>query len=175
MKKSERNHGVLYNFILHITHCSSERDLNYTVPIPYSAGELYACADEYIREDHVDGLEGDHPIDLEDITKLQVENALLMQVLVDLTSGPTHMKRVLDDAHTLYLSGDDPMTCPRCCSRTDFDILPNHQELHTCIRPGCSFVFLSEADTTECPTCGLIGEHDDGCDEPVSEDFPELD
>jgi hypothetical protein len=59
MKQSEHNHNVINNFILHITHSSGDGDDNYRKPITYTAEQLYQLADEYIAEDHVDGVEAD--------------------------------------------------------------------------------------------------------------------
>ena len=55
MKQSERNLMVLQNFILHITHCSDEKEESFREKMEFTPEELYQLADSYIEEDHVDG------------------------------------------------------------------------------------------------------------------------
>jgi hypothetical protein len=43
-----------------------------------------------------------------------------------------------------YIIGEDPMTCPECGARTDFDVLADGQELHTCLNSSCELSFLAE-------------------------------
>jgi rubredoxin len=50
----------------------------------------------------------------------------------------------MNNINTVYTLGEDPMECPRCMSRTEFDQLPNKQEVHTCL--GCGFKFIAEED-----------------------------
>lgn len=57
MKNSERNLLVLENFILHLTHCSDEREPSFREPQTYTPEELYRVAYDYIEIDHVDGKE----------------------------------------------------------------------------------------------------------------------
>lgn len=52
--KSEYNKRVIENFILHFTHESREQATEYTEAI-----EMYQSLDDYIEDDHVDGIEGD--------------------------------------------------------------------------------------------------------------------
>ena len=55
MKQSERNLMVLQNFILHITHCSDEKEESFREKMEFTPEELYQLADSYLEEDHVDG------------------------------------------------------------------------------------------------------------------------
>lgn len=57
MKNSERNRLVLENFVLHVTHCSDEREPSFKEEIVFTPEILYQCIDDYIEEDHVDGKE----------------------------------------------------------------------------------------------------------------------
>ena len=54
MKQSEKNLGVIENFILHLT-TNTYGDVDGNVPFTITANELYKSASEYIEEDHVDG------------------------------------------------------------------------------------------------------------------------
>ena len=54
MKQSEKNLGVIENFILHLT-TNTCGDVDGNVPFTITANELYKSASEYIEEDHVDG------------------------------------------------------------------------------------------------------------------------
>lgn len=60
LKKSEKNLIVIQNFILHVTHCGDHgKDANYDTIMHFTPEELYKYADDYITEDHVDGVDGD--------------------------------------------------------------------------------------------------------------------
>jgi hypothetical protein len=50
MTKSEQNLSVIQNFILYITHDTTEK-------ITFTTEQLYQLAIDYIEEDHVDGKE----------------------------------------------------------------------------------------------------------------------
>lgn len=54
MKNSEKSRQVIENFILHVTHCSGGED-NFEEPINLTPKQLYEMANDYIKEDHVDG------------------------------------------------------------------------------------------------------------------------
>lgn len=54
-KHSQRNLSVIENFILYLTHCSDDKEPNFTLPQTYTPEELYRVAYDYIMEDHVDG------------------------------------------------------------------------------------------------------------------------
>ena len=58
MKQSARNLMVIENFILHATHCS-ENDHNANEELEFTANKLYRMANDYIAEDHADGVEAD--------------------------------------------------------------------------------------------------------------------
>jgi len=64
-KNSQKNLGVIQNFILYFTHASKLADggdINYEVPQSITPKQLYEGADWYVKEDHVDGedCEEDH-------------------------------------------------------------------------------------------------------------------
>ncbi len=50
----------------------------------------------------------------------------------------------------IYISGDQPTTCPKCGTRTEIIFeLPNSVEktqLHKCLTIKCSFIFIVEED-----------------------------
>lgn len=49
--------------------------------------------------------------------------------------------------YEIFIMGDQPTTCSKCGSRTDWEDLPfveYAQQLHTCL--GCGFVFLVHDD-----------------------------
>jgi hypothetical protein len=52
---SKRNLAVIENFILFLTHCSDDKEPDFTKPQTYTPEELYRVAFDYIQEDHVDG------------------------------------------------------------------------------------------------------------------------
>lgn len=52
MTKSEHNRNVIENFILHITHQNKDEATGI-------AKSMYESLDDYIDEDHVDGVDGD--------------------------------------------------------------------------------------------------------------------
>jgi hypothetical protein len=54
-KYSQKNLGVIENFILHLTHASCDGDDMFDEPQTFTAKDLYRIAKEYISEDHVDG------------------------------------------------------------------------------------------------------------------------
>lgn len=54
MKKSEYNRSVIENFILFFTHETREQATEATEAI-----DLYEALDNYIEEDHCDGVDGD--------------------------------------------------------------------------------------------------------------------
>ena len=60
MKKSEYNKQVIENFILFFTHETREQATELTEAI-----DLYEALDNYIEEDHVDGIGGDEDGDIE--------------------------------------------------------------------------------------------------------------
>ena len=62
MKKSEKNLMVLQNFILHITHCSDDKEESFNEKMEFSPKDLYELAESYIEEDHVDGKGADDEI-----------------------------------------------------------------------------------------------------------------
>lgn len=63
MKKSERNLGVIQNFILHLTHSGEHgMDAHYKEEMTFTPETMYRVAKEYIAEDHVDGK--DNPEDV---------------------------------------------------------------------------------------------------------------
>lgn len=62
MTKADLNLKVIQNFILHITHSSKPSDGiddNFNTPMTFTPKELYQMADDYIKEDHVDGRENE--------------------------------------------------------------------------------------------------------------------
>ncbi len=57
-KHSQKNLGVIENFILfftHVSHPSDGDDPNFEVPNLYTAKSMYEMAVAYTKEDHVDG------------------------------------------------------------------------------------------------------------------------
>ena len=50
----------------------------------------------------------------------------------------------------LFLSGDQPTTCPKCGARTDFILDMSHTInetiIHQCLSPYCEFVFVQVGD-----------------------------
>lgn len=54
------------------------------------------------------------------------------------------------DPYHIYLMCDQPTTCPKCGSRTNFDEFENHegryQEIHYCLNLECRFSFYVEED-----------------------------
>lgn len=55
LTKADLNLMVIENFILHITHCSDKKDLDWNKPMTFTPKKLYKMAKDYIEEDHVDG------------------------------------------------------------------------------------------------------------------------
>ena len=55
MTQADKNLALIENFILHLTHCGGEQDLNFKEPQTYTPEILYKVAYDYIEEDHVDG------------------------------------------------------------------------------------------------------------------------
>ena len=47
-----------------------------------------------------------------------------------------------DDAYTHAADNDQPVTCPQCSCRTEWDDLQNGDQLHTC--RGCDYTFTVE-------------------------------
>jgi hypothetical protein len=68
---------------------------------------------------------------------------------------------ILELKQEMYLHNEQPMTCPRCGSRTNilFDIshLIEMGEIHRCLNRGCRKVFIATEDVNE-----LIKEIDEG-------------
>ena len=59
MKKSQKHLDVIKNFILHITHCSDNKnEVSFESEMVFTPEELYQMAETYIKGDHTDG-EGD--------------------------------------------------------------------------------------------------------------------
>jgi hypothetical protein len=91
MKKSEENLNVINNFILHYTHDRKENDCE----------EMYQAAIDYIAEDHVDGVEADELVTLEEeLQKRMKEDRDLVLVEV---AGDSY-NRLMED-HADELSG----------------------------------------------------------------------
>lgn len=67
MTQTEKNLAVIENFILHLTHVSDVRDIDFRKPQTYTPEELYRVAYDYIEGDHVD--EKSNP---ENITEVNV-------------------------------------------------------------------------------------------------------
>ena len=59
---SQRNLSVIENFILFLTHCSDDKEPDFTKPQTYTPEELYRVAYDYILEDHVDGEDSEEAI-----------------------------------------------------------------------------------------------------------------
>lgn len=51
-------------------------------------------------------------------------------------------------AQTVYLYGADPVTCPRCGSRTDFREMEESdgRQQHVCLNRVCRFDFIAEPE-----------------------------
>ena len=49
----------------------------------------------------------------------------------------------------VFLMNDQPTTCPKCGSRTDYIYISDLpvSELHICLSNSCKFVFIVEEDT----------------------------
>jgi len=58
---------------------------------------------------------------------------LCMQGMVD--------KGINKDDLDKYIMGDEPMTCSKCGSRTDFEIKPDCSQKHECLK--CGYIFLA--------------------------------
>jgi hypothetical protein len=55
------------------------------------------------------------------------------------------------DLYNTFLINDQPMTCPKCGTRTDFfvQISPvsnEYAEIHKCLSKECQFEFVAECD-----------------------------
>ena len=47
----------------------------------------------------------------------------------------------------VFLLSEQPMTCPSCSSRTDFeDVIGTNQQVHVCLNTQCNRVFIAESD-----------------------------
>lgn len=47
----------------------------------------------------------------------------------------------------IYLISDQPTTCPKCGSRTDFIVSKSHKvntQIHICLNKYCSFEFITQ-------------------------------
>lgn len=53
------------------------------------------------------------------------------------------------DDRILYILGEDPMTCPKCGARTDFEELPSGLQEHSCKDKHCGFVFFAAEPSDE--------------------------
>jgi hypothetical protein len=53
MKKSQKHLDVIKNFILHISHCSDNKnEVNFESEMVFTPEELYQIAEAYIKKDH---------------------------------------------------------------------------------------------------------------------------
>ena len=52
----------------------------------------------------------------------------------------------------IFIMTDQPETCRRCGTRTDFEDLSNSRQLHRCIN--CHFTYWLEDGTVPCIKCG---------------------
>lgn len=66
--------------------------------------------------------------------------------LVDLLKQ-VFLGRRLPDESNIYLHDEDqPMSCPKCGTRTEFFELENGTEVHICNNQECQFTFFAEHD-----------------------------
>lgn len=54
-----------------------------------------------------------------------------------------------EELETFIVDSDQPTTCPKCGTRTDFKELTATTQRHECLNPKCKFTFIGENQTDE--------------------------
>lgn len=114
MKHSKKNLAVIQNFILHMTHSSipcdrvNGEDEYAKIPSTLTPDDMYRIAEEYIKEDHVDGEDNpeDHIVtygaessfQTEDIDK---EHKEYVVIVADFGEDGTQTVATIDGAENL--------------------------------------------------------------------------
>jgi hypothetical protein len=114
MKNSERNRAVIENFILHITHCSKV-DYNEDDLMEFTPKQMYDMADDYIKEDHVDG-EG-NPDNWKDVREVRA-----VGVKIPMPNGYMMVDINLDDKEKAQVS---------FYNKKSFETNPKNPWIHT--------------------------------------------